>query len=212
MICYTGELIDPHNSTAPRIKSIGVQLGKMVRFAGGLQEWWSVLHHSLAAYHVAKALYNDPQVELYALIHDAHEAVTNDVPRYWKPESLSLAQEYIDLRIFSKLDIGLPGKEVRDKVKLIDNLLLAAEARVLKLGRRPELVEELIQYPADTTEEMHKIAKDIIIYYHCKYPTPNHTAIATSAAVKEFMVTMRNAIKAGRKHDITKENEVKEIS
>ena len=70
-------------------------------------------------------------VRLHALLHDAHEAVTGDIPTPWKREGNREDQDRLDARIYAKLDVPFPSAAFRQIVKECDRRALIVEADVL---------------------------------------------------------------------------------
>ncbi|MCE2580731.1 hypothetical protein LDL36_20230 [Komagataeibacter sp. FNDCR1] len=81
---YTGmkfDLLDPRPEQV-RLMDIGVHLSRTPRFNGATTvESWNVAQHSLLVRDILLQLYPDagPIVQIYALLHDAHEAYTGDI-------------------------------------------------------------------------------------------------------------------------------------
>ena len=83
----------------------------------------------MASYNILKhAVSEDPAVWLEALWHDAHEAVTADVPMHWKPKELSVWQEEIDRSIHDQYNVSYPTPEIEALVHDIDMAVLNAES------------------------------------------------------------------------------------
>ena len=79
-------------------------------------------------YEMKYAVSRDPAVWLEALWHDAHEAVTADVPMHWKPKELSVWQEEIDRSIHDQYNVSYPTPEIEALVHDIDMAVLNAES------------------------------------------------------------------------------------
>jgi len=126
MKTYTGWEWDPANLSTlrPRIRDISWSLAHINRFNGNLLKPYSVAHHSLL---VAK--YIPPKYELEALLHDAAEAYTVDMPspvkdlfpefKRYEMEMLKFIFNWFDLtykdhRIIHHWDHLLGHAEVRD--------------------------------------------------------------------------------------------------
>jgi len=120
---------------APGITDMALGQFRLCRYGGHTKQWWSVLQHALvcrevAAEHPGKPfnLYDSAVLGLEALWHDAHEAVTGDVPSHWKPFALSCWQEEIDRSIHNHYNVAYPDDEIRHRVHDIDMAVLHAEA------------------------------------------------------------------------------------
>lgn len=101
---HSGRLVDPAYGV-PTIVDIALALSRQVRFGGHGLRWWSVLDHSLFAERLAEREV-DPRTRLAVLLHDAHEALTSDVPTAFKTPDLRALQEGLDTRI---MDEHFPG-------------------------------------------------------------------------------------------------------
>jgi hypothetical protein len=140
MITYTGRSVWPANSTepgvpkniGPSIEDIAVGLGRQSRFAGQTREFYTVLCHSLVSAQIARDSYpNEPGLERYMLLHDAHESMISDVPTTWKNPLTRDDEAELDRRIFAEHGVG-EGDGARHSIALlIDYACLAAEAHAL---------------------------------------------------------------------------------
>jgi 5'-deoxynucleotidase YfbR-like HD superfamily hydrolase len=121
----------------PSIHDVALSLSRMPRFAGQGRRWWSVLDHSLfverlAAQFALREKIRGKQayiLRLAALLHDAHECITGDVPSPIKPSDLADVQDEIDSRIGATL---FPGG---------DAVFTLWETVVHELDRRALLLE-----------------------------------------------------------------------
>ncbi len=127
MIVFNGERVTL-SSGAPTINSIGVGLGRMVRFCGHTEKYYTVLAHSMT---VAELV--PPQFGIYGLMHDAQEALVGDVPTPMKTH-VARNREY---KLLERIYIanGLPWpipEEAQEYVDMADELALIAEAHILR--------------------------------------------------------------------------------
>ncbi|MCB2200848.1 hypothetical protein KQI63_15695 [bacterium] len=119
---------------------IALHLGRTLRWGGVTSQWWTVLQHSLVVFELARDVAQAPaDVRLWALLHDAHEMFTGDVPRPLKTPGLRAQQDNLDRQIAYRL--GLPFEvaeldRLRAAVKPMDDLAMAAEANVVAPGVR----------------------------------------------------------------------------
>lgn len=131
-ITYTGRNVRPGGETAPSLIDIAVGLSRMPRFAGQTRRWWSVLDHTLFADELVRLVAPDdpPALHRAVLLHDAHEAITGDVPSPIKPDALREVQDELDTVIF---DAYFPGwyPALTPELKRIDRLAMIAEALVI---------------------------------------------------------------------------------
>lgn len=177
MITYSGRRVFPNTDEGPSIEDIAISLGRMPRFGGGTRRWWPVVLHSLVVMEIVDLNWpEDRPLKLHALLHDAHECVTGDIPRTWKIDSMRRIQKDLDRRIYASLGLLLPSDRDKEKVKIADNMALSAEA--LLVGP-PKCDREC--GPA------HDLAIGIVQYYLEHFKTPNTTAEPDSEGVQLFL-------------------------
>lgn len=128
MMTRSGVDIRPFNDAAPPIEDIALSLSRQPRFGGHAIRPWSVAEHSMVCAGLVKG---SKRLELYALLHDAHESVTADVPTTWKTDEIRMAQRELDKRIFKSLGIPPMSDSTRHLIKQIDHEVLLAEAKVV---------------------------------------------------------------------------------
>lgn len=137
MLTASGVLVLPDNDNAPTLDDIALGLSRAARFGGQGRCWWSVLDHSFVVMHlVREALKGEDPVlvataALYALLHDAHEAVTGDVPTPWKPKALKVAQAELDRRIYARFKLEPPTDSTAEQIRVADRQALVAEAFIV---------------------------------------------------------------------------------
>lgn len=106
MITYTGQAVFPPDTPGyttdgiPQIADIAVGLGRQIRFAGQTLHFTTVLCHTLTVAHLVPT-----EHRIYALLHDAAEAIIGDVPTTWKHNKTSQDEDHL-LQLISK-DLGL---------------------------------------------------------------------------------------------------------
>lgn len=159
MLTRSGRLVLPGNDQAPTLRDIARGLGRMPRFAGQTRGWWSVLHHvvlvdCLVSLRAAKEGERpSPRFRLLALLHDAHEAITGDVPTPWKRAVTRADQRMLDHRIFQALGVPYPLLTEQALLKEFDREALILEANDLGprgfFAAEPELgaVAETMEFP-----------------------------------------------------------------
>lgn len=128
MLTQSGILVTPFGDTAPALQDIALGLGRMPRFAGQTRGWWSVLHHSLVVERIITADRQDASLRLAALLHDAHEAITGDVPTTWKTDDLRARQDALDDRIAKRYGVQCFGHPA---LKAADREALLAEGQIV---------------------------------------------------------------------------------
>jgi uncharacterized protein len=113
------------------IVDIAAHLSKQCRWAGALMEDYKVAQHCYIAHELAQ-----PEDKFPALMHDAHEYITTDIPRPVAEEiggregALGELKRWVDHQIFKRW----PAAEPRDpaarlRIATIDTRLLLTEAR-----------------------------------------------------------------------------------
>lgn len=117
----------------PTLDDIALALSRAPRFGGQCREDWSVLDHSMFAAALAVEDKCAPGLVLACLVHDAHEALTGDVPSPFKSAELKVLQADLDRRI---MDAYYPGgfnrfSTMEHNLKQYDLRALYAEAAVV---------------------------------------------------------------------------------
>jgi hypothetical protein len=136
-LTYSGRNVKPGNGEHPSLIDIAVGLSRQPRFAGQTRRWWSVLDHTLFGDEIVQYSYPTEDIRrrrLAWLLHDAHEAITADVPTDVKRETLlGAAQAKLDADIYDAFFPGgyLAFLEHEPMVKDIDQRALRAEAWVV---------------------------------------------------------------------------------
>lgn len=148
MITISGIELVPGGANAPSLYDIGYALRLQPRFGGHQTRLdWSVLHHLYAAGYLALEEGASVRVQLLAFMHDAHEAVTGDIPAPWKSTDMRKLQDELDSRIFHSLDVDLPTPFERRLLKTYDTDLLHAESERFgpkKLGEPSKLAVQAV--------------------------------------------------------------------
>jgi 5'-deoxynucleotidase YfbR-like HD superfamily hydrolase len=109
------------------INDIALALSRACRFSGHTKEFYSVAQHSV--YAAARSTHS-PQVAMYALLHDAHEAYTGDIPQPLKTllgYKIYDVEDAIQHAVYKKLNLDAPSDEIKQEVAEIDRRLLATE-------------------------------------------------------------------------------------
>lgn len=134
MITISGRRVFPkdhqlyvHPGEAPSLEDITIGLSRIPRFAGQTTIKYSVLQHTLVVSELVSK-----GAKIYALLHDAPEAIVADVPTPWKTESAKIYEEEIMRRICREHGIVWPAPpDLWDEVIRADSWALAAEAYAL---------------------------------------------------------------------------------
>ena len=119
----------------PTLADLSLGMSRIPRFAGQTRVPWSVLDHSLFAASMAQR--DAPlayAAQLAVLMHDAHEALTGDVPTPFKSDHLRSVQRLLDAKIsalvcLNKCDCLFTDHDAL--VKMYDLRALRAEALVV---------------------------------------------------------------------------------
>lgn len=134
IITRSGHAVSPHGGTID-LADIRTGLVAAPRFAGHTRKPWCVLQHSLVVWRLLREAQPlpTPESQLWALLHDAHEAYTGDIPSPFKTPSMAALQQRFDVRIWRELT-RRPAPlldEDRDIVHRMDGRALLAEALVV---------------------------------------------------------------------------------
>lgn len=121
----------PDNSVRPHPIDICIHLGREKRFGGwGRVPEWSVLHHSMMVAMLYLAEYGSDGLK-GALLHDAHEYITGDIPspvKRFLGKDVKELEEFLDGRILSMMKVGRDPDYIHHRVKLCDAAALIIEA------------------------------------------------------------------------------------
>jgi hypothetical protein len=189
MVTANGIRILVDNGNSPSLEDIALHTGRMPRFAGATRPWWSVLHHHFVCGRMADHLGSVDDIKhavlkLYAMLHDAHEAITGDVPRGIKPDILSEYQKQLDKRIYKYFGIPEPTPAIVRAVKMIDETALFAEAK--SLGP-PEIAEILKNEGHDLDIEPIRVCEGIVQSVVRWLPNPESTVYPHSTGVLNYI-------------------------
>lgn len=133
-----GDYINRHEG-APSLEAIAWGLSRIPRFTGHTTGPWTVAHHSIVALRIATVVGNEARLSpsaatnlgLAALLHDAHESVTSDVPTEFKTPGLKGMQKALDARIAARYHLGDIFGRWHETVAQIDTRALLAEAYIM---------------------------------------------------------------------------------
>lgn len=171
---YTGRLVGPEHDV-PSLQDISVALGRIARYAGASVKFWPVLLHSFV---VADLL--PPKLKIYGLLHDSTECIVSDIPRGFKPASVSAIEKVMFDRILESLKIPLPTEEDHKLIKIADNEALFGEVwTVGTAGLR------------DYYTERSKRAERLVMQYAKEFP-PESCIHPDGMAVLEFISKYRD--------------------
>ncbi len=141
ILTHSGRFVPLESGDVPSIQDIAIALSRIPRFAGHCRRPWYVLDHCLHVHAIA-ADYAEKHTDsplqsrllrLVALLHDAHEALTGDIPTPFKTADMRRLQQALDVRIWDRYVPG--GKYMaqvfQDDVAKCDRRALLAEALVV---------------------------------------------------------------------------------
>lgn len=132
----SGALVDRVAGMLP-LEDIAQGLSRMPRFAGQTVFPWMVVDHLVCCVrywrhyqpkHTLKG--TTPLLALHLLLHDAHEAMTGDIPTTFKTEDMRALQKQLDERMYTAFGVPMPNTAERALIKVIDERMLIAEAKI----------------------------------------------------------------------------------
>jgi uncharacterized protein len=130
---YTGKVFDYENIKENKvdIRDIAHALSNMCRFNGHCSQFYSVAEHSILVSEEIERVYNDTELSLKALLHDATETYMPDVPRplktLWSTKmDLRVFEDTIEDCILENFNLKLT-QEDKIKIKIYDSAMLRAE-------------------------------------------------------------------------------------
>lgn len=129
---YSGKAVDLFDTKPEQIdfNDIAHALSLLCRFTGHTREHYSVAQHCVL---VSKLL--PEEIQIYGLLHDAHEAYLGDintvVKRVINRSILSEVAENLDQAIYAAAEVRAPSAVTKAAVKAADLQLLMTERRDL---------------------------------------------------------------------------------
>lgn len=149
IITRSGRIVSPDEGV-PTIADMAYALANVPRFGGYCRQPWTVAQHSCVVAEIIAMRGWDESVQLAALLHDAHEALTGDVPTPFKTPDMKDLQDKLDERI---MDEYFPGgiaayRELAAPIHDADRAALLAEAYIVG----PERVDsstDVVRYFGD---------------------------------------------------------------
>lgn len=189
MLTHEGKLVLQSNTESPTIGDVAYQLGKIIRFGGACDGWWTVLHHSLVCHDLALKYAEQKGYEIEAtvllalqtLLHDAHECITSDVPSTWKCSEMKVNQKDLDGRIYQSLSLFYPSERELEVMAEIDAEALIAEAYTV-------FKAFFDYYSRDVSLE----AKMVVLRIAELYPGPETTLGENALAVRRYYALVNN--------------------
>lgn len=211
MTTYTGRVIFPSNYGIPAPLDLAVQLGRLPRWCGATQGWWSVLHHLRVCDVIATALFDgaasplwpretqpwadstaEPAFRAALLLHEADEVCTGDIPTTWKCREQRLMVEGLQKRTLEAYAGHLMPRSMGGSfaaaldtdVKFVDRLVLWAEA--LEVGP-PRALETSGLVTSRYTDRLASVARGAVRSVAKLYRSPCDSAEEGSALVVWYL-------------------------
>lgn len=131
IITYTGKKFYPLDPKPEDISIIDIahSLSGLPRFTAHSERFYTVAEHSIHCAWLAKKLELPTLIQLYALLHDASECITNDIARPLKQnlEEVKKIEHNIMSTIWKTCGLPEPTEDDYKIIKNIDNAMLANE-------------------------------------------------------------------------------------
>jgi hypothetical protein len=176
-----------------RVADIACALSRLPRFTGHTLIRWTVAQHSLLCHHLAAAF--EPDVPLYALLHDAAEAYIGDLSTPLKalvPEIRAI-EDRIQRAILEHLRLPPPPPHVARAVHTIDQVARVVEQRCLMPPMPPDAdADAVISMPLG--ERLIDAGMEFIAQN--RFGTARHRNEA--ALAKRFERVLQDELRAGR--------------
>lgn len=132
MITHSGVHVIPDSKGVPNERDIAVAMCRITRYAGAL--WCPLAAHSIMVAEFAAMATSQDIVWSHALLHDAHECVTGEVTRWWKPSAMKNGERDLDVRILRYFGLEpYRHAELATAIKEADEKSLCAESTILEL-------------------------------------------------------------------------------
>lgn len=192
MITFSGLHMVPGGTNAPAPVDIATGMCRITRYAGAI--WLPLAPHSLL---VAELAYQRSRKLMdwgVGLLHDAHETVTGEVTRHWKPKEMREFEHELDRRIFREYE--LPYADYRERAiffKECDEAALSAEATMLEYPgwadfyRKENGVEPAELQGPEEEFFAQRLLVESSFWRWCSMVDPHSEQIKTLAQVLEFV-------------------------
>jgi hypothetical protein len=136
------------------VEEVAHGLSQICRFGGNTREFYSVAQHSNVTAGITQMLGGSPQELLAALLHDAHEMITSDVPTPVKKmvgEAWTRVEDDIQDWVLTEISrqLGFPRVEITELVKKADHYAMLLEGtRLVQILFEEQVPTELLMGPA----------------------------------------------------------------
>ncbi len=145
----------------PTARDIAVGAGRICRWGGAV--WQPLLSHLVLTGLLAKRYGGSQDDVLWALLHDAHETVTSDVPKPFKPVQLKTDQGLIDERLKARFSISSVNSTL---IHLMDGVAADLEATVLKVPGYAEIKNSHQYLYAEDRAGIWSVPQDMSLAYN----------------------------------------------
>lgn len=126
-IMPSGRLVSRDNDVVPTYADIANNLCRQIRFGGSSAIPYTVMQHTFVV-----AAHVPPHMRAFALLHDAVEAITGDVPRPVKHAEQSMLEMDFTERISRSFGLPWPWpQDITEAVHAADLMAACAEALFL---------------------------------------------------------------------------------
>lgn len=128
MITSTGIRVAPDNQNCPSELDVAIAMCRITRYAGAI--WCPLAAHSILVAELVLTMSHSLFDWACGLLHDAHETVTGEITRPWKPREMKTFEKDLNYRLEKHFQVfGLEGKQIKEA----DVRALVCEATVLNL-------------------------------------------------------------------------------
>ena len=164
MITDSGVQMHPACGRAPTPRDIAVGMCRITRYAGAV--WCPLALHSIlvAEFALRSSGISDTRWAM-GLLHDAHETVTGEVTRHYKPKEMKPYEHELDAAIFKSfgLDVEAYRKE-HAFFKEMDEKALCVEALALGLKDWPAYYQAREGKPIPVLTESERVVGRVVIH------------------------------------------------
>lgn len=136
MITTTGVQMHPGCGRCPTPKDIATGMCRVTRYAGAI--WVPLAAHSLIVAEYALMVDGTRFLWACGLLHDAHETVTGEITRHYKPVEMKPLEKELDEEIFASFGFDyVRYQQNKDFIKQMDEKALTVEAETYGLKGWP---------------------------------------------------------------------------
>lgn len=137
MITFSKTVFTPEDPRPEQIEllDIAVALSRVPRFVGHTHHFYSVAEHSILVSELSRRRTDSERIKLLALLHDAAEAYTSDIPtpvkQFLKP-AIKDIENKIQTAIYKRFNLDPPTKEEQEYIKSLDTKAFNIEDKYLR--------------------------------------------------------------------------------